>query len=389
MSEKWIDVSAHNGVIDWAKVKESGITGAVIRGGYGNDVSQKDTQFENNIKGALAAGLKAAIYWFSYADSVGDAQKEWEACRTVIVPYKGQIEFVASDFEGDSIRYYTKLHGAAPTNELVNDMVNAFLNAAKADGWGTALYTNNDYRRNIFSAATLATWDIWLADYNDAPEIPCAMQQTGSTGSVLGISGNVDMDTCFKTYGTAANPTPTKPAPAPAAPPVAPAPAPSGQTYTVQSGDTLSGIAAKYGTSYQAIASLNGIADPNRIYPGQVLKISGNAPAAPAPSGQTYTVQSGDTLSGIAAKYGTSYQAIASLNGIADPNRIYTGQVLRISGNAPAAQAPAPSVTYTVVSGDTLSGIAARYGTNYQHIAEINGISNPNLIRVGQVLKIR
>ena len=331
MSEKWIDVSAHNGVIDWAKVKESGITGAVIRGGYGNDVSQKDTQFENNIKGALAAGLKAAIYWFSYADSVDDAQKEWEACRSVIVPYKGQIMFVASDFEGDSIRYYTKLHGAAPINALVNDMVNAFLNAAKADGWGTALYTNNDYRRNIFSAATLAAWDIWLADYNSQPEVPCAMQQTGSDGSVDGISSRVDMDTCFKTYGTATNPAPAKPAPTPAPP----------------------------------------------------------APVAPAPSEQTYTVQAGDTLSGIAARYGTNYQHIAEINGISDPNLIRVGQVLRISGNAPAAPAPAPSVTYTVVSGDTLSGIAARYGTSYQHIADINGISNPNLIRVGQVLKIR
>lgn len=217
MTEKWIDVSAHNGVIDWPKVKESGITGAVIRAGYGNNISQRDTQFLNNIKGVLAAGMKAAVYWFSYADSVDDARKEWEACRAVIAPYKGQIIFVASDYEYDSVRYYAKLHGGTPSNALVNDMVNAFLNAAKADGWGTALYTNNDYRKNIFSAMTLGSWDVWLADYTGEPDIACAMQQTGSTGSVPGISGNVDMDTCFKVYGAAAAPEPAKPAPAPAA----------------------------------------------------------------------------------------------------------------------------------------------------------------------------
>ena len=99
------------------------------------------------------------------------------------------------------------------------------------------------------------------------------------------------------------------------------------QTYTVQSGDTLSGIAAQYGTSWQHLAELNGLADPNLIYPGQVLTVDGNAPA---PAQQTYTVQSGDTLSGIASAYGTSWQHLADINGIADPNLIYPGQVLRV-----------------------------------------------------------
>lgn len=103
--------------------------------------------------------------------------------------------------------------------------------------------------------------------------------------------------------------------------------APAQQTYTVQSGDTLSGIAAAYGTSWQHLAELNGIADPNVIYPGQVLAVDGGAPA---PAAQTYTVQPGDTLSGIASAYGTSWQHLADINGIADPNVIYPGQVLNI-----------------------------------------------------------
>ncbi len=207
MPEKWIDVSAHQGAIDWPRVKACGVAGAVLRAGYGNDAGQRDAQFTANIKGASAAGMKTAVYWFSYADSVGDALKEWAACRSVIEPYRKNILFVAFDYEYDSIRYYRKLHGAAPSNELVNGMANAFLGAAKADGWGTALYTNNDYRRNVFSAATLAAWMLWLADYTGGPDVPCAMQQTGSTGRVDGIAGNVDMDILFHALGVpVANP---------------------------------------------------------------------------------------------------------------------------------------------------------------------------------------
>jgi lysozyme len=202
MSEQWIDVSAHQGVIDWPRVAASGIKGAIIRAGYGNSLSQQDKQFAANISGAVKAGLKATVYYFSYADSAADAKKEWDTCRQIIAPYRKNILFVASDYEYDSYNYYKRVHGVAPSNALINQMVNAFLSAAKADGWGTMLYTNNDYRRNIFSAATLATWDVWLADYTGGPDIPCAMQQTGSTGTVPGIVGNVDTDVCFKDYGT-------------------------------------------------------------------------------------------------------------------------------------------------------------------------------------------
>lgn len=103
---------------------------------------------------------------------------------------------------------------------------------------------------------------------------------------------------------------------------------PAYQTYTIKSGDTLSEIAAKYGTTYQEIAEDNGIDNPSMIYPGQVLKIYTKSVEPPAY--QTYTVKSGDTLSGIAAKYGTTYQKIASDNDIRNVNMIRVGQVLKI-----------------------------------------------------------
>lgn len=148
-------------------------------------------------------------------------------------------------------------------------------------------------------------------------------------------------------------------------------------TYTVQSGDTLSGIAAKYGTSYQTLANLNGISAPYIIYPGQVLKTTGNV--SNSNTAGTYTVKSGDTLSGIAAQYGTTYQSLASLNGIPAPYVIYPGQTIKVNGTSSSKQ-------YTVKSGDTLSGIAARLGTTVSALVAKNGISNANLIFVGETL---
>ncbi|MHB9652295.1 LysM peptidoglycan-binding domain-containing protein [Enterococcus faecalis] len=93
-------------------------------------------------------------------------------------------------------------------------------------------------------------------------------------------------------------------------------------THVVQHGETLSSIAYQYGTDYQTLASLNGLANPNLIYPGQVLKVNGSA------TSNVYTVQFGDNLSSIAAKLGTTYQTLAVLNGLANPNLIYPGQSL-------------------------------------------------------------
>lgn len=126
-----------------------------------------------------------------------------------------------------------------------------------------------------------------------------------------------------------AAPAPT-PAPAPKPEPKPEPAKPSYTTYTVKKGDTLSAIAAKYGTTYQKIASDNGIANPNLIYPGQKLKIyTGNA-SVPKDTKQYYIVKKGDTLSGIAAKYGTTWQWLAEVNGIGNPNLIYPNQKLRV-----------------------------------------------------------
>lgn len=196
------------------------------------------------------------------------------------------------------------------------------------------------------------------------------------------LNGAVDYNrTSLDNYGQASKAgqiNPSRPTPA--------NPGNASGTYTVQPGDTLSGIAARYGTSADALASLNGIANKNLIYVGQVIKLSGSAPAPAQGGGETYTVVAGDTLSGIAQRYRTNYQTLAALNGIADPNKIYPGQVLKVTGSA--APVPAQAQTYTVKSGDTLSGIAAQFKTSWQRLQQLNGIADANRIYPGQVLRL-
>ena len=115
-------------------------------------------------------------------------------------------------------------------------------------------------------------------------------------------------------------------------------------TYVVEPGDSLGVIAARAGISTSRLAAINGIADPNHIYPGQIL--STNEPAR-------YGVRHGDTLSSIAAANGLSTTYLAALNGISNPNAIYAGQVLVLTGPLPVAktvtmdiECPVPSASF-------------------------------------------
>ena len=155
-----------------------------------------------------------------------------------------------------------------------------------------------------------------------------------------------------------------------------------GIKYTVKSGDTLSAIASRFGVSVNDITGYSS-GNPNLIYQGEVLTIGGGA-KAPATTTKTYTVQSGDTLSGIAAKFGVSTSQISGYRS-GNPNVIYPGEVLTIGGGS---SAPAQTTrTYTVKAGDNLSTIAQRLGTTVDALVSRNGIANPNLIYPGQKLK--
>ena len=175
------------------------------------------------------------------------------------------------------------------------------------------------------------------------------------------------------------------------------------RVVVVQPGDTLSEIALANGVSVAQLRELNGIADPNRIFAGQRLRLTGTAkaatPAASAtPGTATHVVAAGEHLTGIARRYGSTVTAIAKANGLANPSFLRVGQHLTIPGTAapaptpaptkPVATAPAAPVVHLVASGEHLTGIARRYGSTITAIAMANGLANASYIRSGQRLII-
>ncbi len=166
-------------------------------------------------------------------------------------------------------------------------------------------------------------------------------------------------------------------------------------TYTVKKGDTLSGIAKKYGVSYKTLMSWNNLKSTN-IKSGQKLKVTGSTTktaktASSTKATSTYTVKKGDTLSGIAKKYGVSYKTLMSWNNLKSTN-IKSGQKLKVKGTATSSVKTSSSTkatsTYTVKKGDTLSGIAKKYGVSYKTLMSWNNLKSTN-IKTGQKLKVK
>ncbi|MEG0496821.1 MAG: LysM peptidoglycan-binding domain-containing protein [Carnobacterium sp.] len=153
-----------------------------------------------------------------------------------------------------------------------------------------------------------------------------------------------------------------------------------GDSYTVKSGETLSGISNRSGVNVDHLVKWNNIKDKNSIHVGQVLMLKPFAAKPEASTNKTYTVKPGDTLSGIASKNGTTVEALQSLNGIKNANVINVGQVLKFPGKTVSFVVG----VYAVKSGDTLSGIAQKLKTTVKALQDKNGIKDANKIFIGQ-----
>jgi LysM repeat protein len=174
--------------------------------------------------------------------------------------------------------------------------------------------------------------------------------------------------------------------------------------YRVVEGDTVSGVAGRFGLSTASVLALNGLGWSAVIFPGQMLTLAGQAqPSAPAPAPVAaeitrYLIQSGDTLSGVASAHGLSLEAVLRANGLDASSIIFPGQAVVLppgGGAEPAPSAPAAAAapqqaagTHTIAAGDTIGALAAAAGVSVQSVLDANGLGWSSIIYPGQVLSI-
>lgn len=164
-------------------------------------------------------------------------------------------------------------------------------------------------------------------------------------------------------------------------------------TYVVMSGDTLSSIASKFHTTVDELVQLNDISNPNLIYPGEILKIPSlkRGPSKSISNKQyirTYIVKSGDTLYGIAKKFHTTIEDLIELNGISNPNLIYTGEVLKIESSGRIKDGKGFRDYYAVQKGDTLLKIAKKFNKTEKDLLENNNLTSDKELYEGHVIRL-
>ena len=332
MEKRGLDISSYQNGISFDAIKNS-VEFLILRAGFtgwGTGVSyNKDNCFENFYNQAKSRGIPVGAYWYScantYQKGVDEANYMYNNCL------KGkQFEYpIYIDVEDT--------HHQVGNKNGVTQAIKGFCETLESKGYYVGIYASDiSGFQDKMNIGELNAYDKWVARYGSTPKYVSSygMWQSSSSGRINGYNGNLDTDVAYKDYpsiiksnglnGYAGGTVTPSPQPSPQ-----PVPQPTETTYTVVAGDTLSGIASRYGTTYQELARINNIDNPNLIYAGQVIKIPTSGTNSTS-NVITYTVKKGDTLSGIASRYGTTYQKIAQDNGIANPNLIYAGQVLKI-----------------------------------------------------------
>lgn len=192
---KGIDVSYHNGTIDWKKVKQSEVEYAIIRCGYGtNDKNQDDKKWEENVKGCIDNNIPYGVYLYSYADTVEKASSEADHAIRLLQGKKFKYP-VYYDLEEEAIR--KKLS----KTEIAN-IAKTFCNKLSAKGYTVGIYANKDWFTNYLTDSCFNNWTKWVAQYNTVCNYQGKydMWQCSSTGRVPGISGNVDLNYSYSPF---------------------------------------------------------------------------------------------------------------------------------------------------------------------------------------------
>ncbi|MCH3997938.1 MAG: LysM peptidoglycan-binding domain-containing protein [Lachnospiraceae bacterium] len=307
MAIKGIDISKWQGAIDFQKVKNSGIEFVIIRAGYGT--RGKDEFFESNYKKAKAAGLHVGAYWYSYANGFKEADEEADAFLRAL--FGKQFDYpVYLDMEERS-----QLQAGV---DFCSGLIKTFCGKLEAAGYFAGFYTSSSYARAVVKDVIRKRYSFWCAQWAASCSFAgsCGIWQYSSKGIVPGINGRVDLDYAYQDFPsiivnagfngykkTAHVVTPTK-------------------NVTDLANEVLAGTWGNGDDRKQRLTAAG--------YDYAAVQAEVNRLAAPAAT--YYTVKKGDTLSAIAARYGTSASVIQKLNPalIKNINKIQVGWKIRV-----------------------------------------------------------
>jgi LysM repeat protein len=297
---KGIDISQHNGIINWDVAKAAGLDFVMIRCGIGGDQpGQDDIMFERNVAECVKRSIPYGIYLYSYALNLAASQSEILHVQRLI---KGKTIACGVYIDMEDADDYKKNHGGIPSKQVNTDIVKAFCNAIPNSGY----YCNKDWHSNYLIPSQLQGYKFWYARPGMAtPDIVCDFWQSKIDANARwpGVAGPCDNDIGYNLFVNVGQPS-----------------APKMNIYTVIVGDTLAGIAVNFKTTAATLSELNGLYDPDILHIGQVLRIAR----------KIVRVQKGDTLASIAAITKTSVNTLATINNIKDINNLKIGQLLII-----------------------------------------------------------
>lgn len=330
-----IDVSEHQGVIDWEQVKDH-IDGVILRCGYGMDIaSQDDKQWARNVAECERLGIPYGVYIYSYATNTDRAKSEAQHVLRLIQGHKLSYP-VYFDIEEPGTE------GSAVANAI------AFGDIIEAAGYWCGVYYNRNWHNNVIKGQ-LDRFTRWGAGYgtnngqkqdNYKPGFGEDIWQYSSKGSVPGVSRNVDVNVCYRDFPAEIGGGST-PAPAPQ-----PTPTPTTKykegdhvvfsTCYASSTDPISKAipASKMARNHGVITGIYpGTHNPYLLDKNLCFVNDGDIRGfynGGSSGAQYYTVKAGDCLSVIAQKYGTTVSQLQSWNGISNPDVIYAGQRIRV-----------------------------------------------------------
>ncbi len=316
-----IDVSNWQGYIDYESVKNSGIQIVYIKASEGNNIV--DPYFKVNYNNAKSVGLNIGLYHYLTARNTSEAIEQARYFASVISNTSPDCR-LAMDFES-----FGELNV-----EEINNISRTFLEEiSRITGKEVVIYSDAFNARNTFSRELANDYPLWIAEYdvstpsNNVNWNSWIGFQFTDVGRINGIRGFVDRDRFTRDIFLSSNDVIISPENT----------TNKIELYTVRRGNTLSGIALRFGTTVSEIAGLNGIRNPNLIFTGEVLKIDTTRNLSQITDISydanhiIYTIKRGNTLTQIARMFDVTINSIVRLNNIKNPNLIFAGERLRIN----------------------------------------------------------